>query len=170
MSGRVTSRSGAFVALLVSALLGLACPDSGGVTVRLVPSATSVPAGAFFTVDVVVDTGFQPVQAFELSVLFDPALIVATGTVDPDPGFDDDGSLLVAPVLNLAAGTLGPIVDLRHGPSAAGAFVAATLHFQAVAGTGTGWVFIADGGLASPSGQPIQVKWSGSAALVALTP
>ncbi len=169
MNRRVVKRSRSLVALLLASLVGLAglnCPHAT-IVVQVVPSASSVPAGGFFTVDLVVDADSWQVQAWDFEVQFDPTQVVATGAVDPHPNFDDDGSLLVTPALDLGQGTLGPVVDLRHGPPATGRFVAATIHFQAVAGAGTSWVTVA-GDAATPNGTPMTVNGIGE--LVTLTP
>jgi hypothetical protein len=102
-------------------------------------------------VEILVNAGV-PVQAFEVALRWDPEMLQAT-SVAPHPDFDDDGALFTTPRIDLAAGTVDRIADLRHGePGAEGIFKIATVYFTTLSETGSTSIELTEAGLARSDG------------------
>lgn len=129
------------------AALGLAAfaPAAGAVSITLVPDALVVTAGGGLAIDVFVagleGTGdAQTLRAFDLDVLFDPALLALDDVVFDvhlgEPGLAAlvDWKEPVAGVADFAESSLVPAADLRAAQP--GAFQLVRLDFTAL-GPGT---------------------------------
>jgi len=121
------------LAVLVLTLAGLLGPQCGGgqqpTWVALVPSASTVKTFSPLEVDVLVSSP-TPIQAFDLGLQWDPAMLSAIHVL-PHPEFDDDGAFFANPDWDPAAGRLERVVDLQHGgEGAVGSFKVATVWFM----------------------------------------
>lgn len=148
---------------LVAALTFTAGPRcSGGsdgivfATARLVTASSTVAPLTPFTVDVLVQSE-TPVYAFDVAVDWDASRLFAYDASE-HPDFDDDGSLLLTPVLDGVKGRFTRIVDLRHGGGGAtGSFRVATLSFVAGGVPGPTTISIQSLGLGFGDGSEPQV-------------
>ncbi len=129
-------RLAALVALVLLSI-GARCGGGGGggtppasVTAFFEPASITAAAGTPVSVDLVVRTGGGALQAWEMTIAVDPA-VLSPVRADPHPEFDDDGQLFVAPIVDAPAGEIRRVVDLRHGAGASGEVRIATLEFQA---------------------------------------
>jgi hypothetical protein len=123
MSARQRSRI--WFALLLAALpfsMGLSCEDFVAAPTGTAPAINLRPEvvetyqlGSFkgVIVDLTVSTSY-PIQAVEMSLLWDVPDVVHAGSI-PHSAFDDDGALFDVGLLQAQA--LTNIVDFRHGPS-----------------------------------------------------
>jgi hypothetical protein len=148
------------LALLLLALgttLGPQCGGGDGQTfVALIPEASSVGSYSLFNVEVRVSSP-TPVQAYELGLKWDPAMLFLV-EASPHPEFDDDGAFFTIPSLNMSAGTIEQVVDLqRGGEGAEGTFNVATAQFLSLNSPGPTEIGLISGGLADGSGNEIPV-------------
>jgi hypothetical protein len=148
----------AFLALALGFLLGAPCDGGEQKTwVRLLPDATTVQTFSPLVVEIQVSSP-TPIQAFELGLRWDPAMLNAFAVL-PHSEFDDDGGLFTSPEWNHRTGRLDRVVDLRHGGAGAqGDFKVATLWFMSRGSTGSTSITPTSGGLADGSGNEPQVK------------
>lgn len=157
--GKSTIRRVAF------ALAGLLLAASAGaVTVELVPSAPTVVAGTPFTVDVVIsdlgDFAAPSVGSFDIELIYDPAVALATGVVfgpllgDPMGGEALTGTALVpGSAMTFEVSLLTPAQLVALQPAS---FVLFTVSFDSlVPGTttfSTGMLLVGD-----ESGAPLAI-------------
>jgi hypothetical protein len=140
------------LALTLAGLLGPQCDGGQQRTwVALVPSASTVKTFSPLVVDVLVSSP-TPIQAFDLGLRWDPAMLSAIDVL-PHPEFDDDGALFTSPSWNAAAGTVDRVVDLQHGgEGAVGSFKVATLWFTSLGTAGSTSIQPSSRGLADGDG------------------
>jgi hypothetical protein len=142
----------AILVLALGSALGLQCDGGEEQTwVALVPDTNRVGTYSLFTVDVLV-TSLTPIQAFDLSLQWDPEMLFPTD-VAPHPEFDDDGAFFISPRFDFVAGKLDRVVDLRHGGEGTeGRFKIATIQFLSLDNAGSTPIGLTSGGLAAPDG------------------
>jgi hypothetical protein len=151
-SARVTAVRLAILALALGGLLGAECGGGEQQTwVALVADANSVEVFSPLTVDVQISSP-EPIQAFELGLKWDPAMLSGFA-VFPHPEFDDDGGFFTSPSWDFPAGRLDRVVDLRHGGEGAeGNFKVATLWLMSRGSAGSTSIELTSGGLADGNG------------------
>ncbi|MCG8588429.1 MAG: hypothetical protein MJE66_03990 [Proteobacteria bacterium] len=146
-------------------LLGTDCGGGGPrVSIWLAPFELALAPGDVAGVQVFMRTNGTPLQAYELEVNVDPALLT-TLQVLPHADFDDNGALLVDPVFGVGTGSTSRIVDVRRGAAASGEFRIATL-VVAAQGPGSGVVRLR-AGAATPTGADFRVDALDAAVTVA---
>lgn len=158
MRGALVARTRlALLLLALGSTLGTQCGGGDGQTfVALIPEASSVGSYSLFTVEVRVSSP-TPVQAYELGLQWDPAMLFLVET-SPHPEFDDDGAFFTTPSLNMPAGTIEQVVDLQHGgEDTEGTFNVATVQFLSLNSPGATQIGLINGGLADGGGNDIPV-------------
>jgi hypothetical protein len=148
----------AFLVFALGFLLGAPCDGGQQKTwVTLLPDASTVGTFSPLVVEIQVSSP-TPIQAFEVGLQWDPAMLSAVA-VFPHSEFDDDGGFFTSPEWNHQMGRLARVVDLRHGGAGAqGDFKVATLWFMSRGSTGNTSITPTSGGLADGSGNEPEVK------------
>lgn len=161
------------IPLLLSAFLlpGVTCGGGNGSKGKAVvwfsPPGLSVAPLSMFELEVWVSTP-ETAQAYEFSLQYDASRVLIYG-IAPHSDFDDDGQFFIDPQIDLSAGTLNGVVDLRHGSAAGatGTFRIATLSGWSYA-TGQTTITLSGGGIATEDGTALSISSSNS--VVTVTP
>lgn len=156
--------------LLATILLpGVTCGNGpeGTAVVWFSPPSLSVAPLNMFELEVWVTTS-ATAQAYEFSLQYDASNVLIYG-ISPHSDFDDDGQFFLDPQIDLLAGTLSGVVDLRHGSAAgvSGTFRIATLSGWSYA-DGETTISLSGGGIATEEGAALSITSSGS--VVTVTP
>ncbi len=142
------------LALVAASLLTLGVTCEGETPVALLrfePREITVAPGTLVTLDLVMDTSGPALQAFEVGIDVDPAVLTPVDVL-PHTEFDDDGQLFISPTVDAGSGEIRGVVELRHGAGATGSVRVASFQFMAGA---AGWseVAVVTSGLAAETGQ-----------------
>lgn len=158
--------------LLATILLpGVTCENgsgsSGTAVVWFNPPSFSIAPLSAFELEVWVTTS-DTAQAYEFSLQYDPSHVLMYN-IAPHSDFDDDGQFFIDPQIDLLAGTLSGVVDLRHGSAAGatGTFRIATLSGWSYA-DGETTITLSGGGIAAEDGTALTITTSNS--VITVTP
>ena len=121
---------------------------TGKVRLYLAPASVNTAVNSLFTLDVMLETGAQPVNSVELYLTFNPALVRIVDTSgNPASAIDSDLNNLTTPLINTANNSTGQIrydAGRLTGAPPTGTFRVATIRFKALAETsGTPVSFVA---------------------------
>ncbi|MCP5059187.1 MAG: hypothetical protein GY937_20980 [bacterium] len=156
--------------LLATILLsGVTCGNEneseGKAVVWFSPPGLSVAPLEMFELEVWVSTS-ETAQAYEFSLQYDPSHVLIYG-IEPHSDFDDDGQFFIDPQIDLPAGTLSGVVDLRRGSAAGvtGTFRIATLSGWSYT-DGETTIMLSSGGIAAEDGTELTISSYNSVVIV----